>query len=264
MSSNVYQDSPSFGGFGGRITWGVQRIILIMTGVFVAQLIVEVFLGQTPAALGMGAAPGGIITEWLAFDTGAAWRVWTPFTYMALHASLMHLFGNMLPLYFFGPEVERTLGTRNFIFFFMLCGGISVLSELAIAMGAGDRSVVGASGAAMGVLVGYAYLAPNTPVMLFPLPIPFTAKGLVIIFIVLNLLNALSLQGGRESWSTHLTGMAVGYLYMRFVPELRKFNWRPPNIIPFTKRRKAPKEDLEKVGEAVDNIFDFRDNDKKS
>ena len=263
MSSYAYQDPPPIGAFGGRITWGVQRMILLFTAVFVGQLLVEVVLPNDPRALGFGAAPGGVIMNWLAFDTANVWRVWTPFTYMALHAGLSHLFFNMLPLYFFGPEVERTLGTRNFVYFFILCGAIGVLSELLIAMGAGDRSVVGASGAVMGVLVAYAYLAPNAPIVLFPIPIPFTAKGLVIVFIVINLLSALSMGGSQASWSTHLAGMAVGYLYMRFVPQLRKLNWKTPNIVPFRKRRKAPKEDLEKIGEAVDNIFDFGDKDKK-
>lgn len=262
MSSNVYQDRIPLN-FGGRITWGVQRIILITTAAFCLQLIVNAFIGDTPFSLVGGAPPGGLAARWLAFDTAAVWRVWTPFTYMALHASLMHLFGNMLPLFFFGPEVERTLGTRQFVYFYLLCGAIGVLSELLIAIPVGDRVVVGASGAAMGVLVAYAYLAPNTPVTLFPIPIPFTARGLVILFIVISLLSALNLRGVGVSWSTHLTGMAVGYLYMRFAPEIRRIDWRTPNIIPFRRRKKAKKEDLEKVGEAIDNIFDFGDNDKR-
>jgi len=72
---------------------------------------------------------------------------------MYLHNGLLHLFMNMLWLFFFGPEVEHTLGTRQFVRFYILCGMLGVLFTF-IPMRLFDEnvSVAGASGARHGRL----------------------------------------------------------------------------------------------------------------
>ena len=39
------------------------------------------------------------------------WKLWQPVTYLLVHGNLLHLLGNMLGLFFFGPETEDTIGT---------------------------------------------------------------------------------------------------------------------------------------------------------
>lgn len=43
-------------------------------------------------------------------------------TYMFLHGGFGHLFGNMIALFFFGPWLERTWGSKRFLIFYMVCG----------------------------------------------------------------------------------------------------------------------------------------------
>ncbi|HSY60272.1 MAG TPA: rhomboid family intramembrane serine protease, partial [Cytophaga sp.] len=50
-------------------------------------------------------------------------------TYMFMHAGFMHIFGNMLGLYFFGPLLEYFLGYKKFLTLYFVCGiGAGLLS----------------------------------------------------------------------------------------------------------------------------------------
>ena len=44
------------------------------------------------------------------------------FTYMFIHGSFWHLFGNMLALFIFGPWLERVWGSRRFLAFYLITG----------------------------------------------------------------------------------------------------------------------------------------------
>ncbi|OJJ16359.1 hypothetical protein BKI52_34275 [marine bacterium AO1-C] len=49
-------------------------------------------------------------------------RPWQLLTHMFLHGGPMHLLGNMMGLFFFGPWLERSWGARNFFIFYIACG----------------------------------------------------------------------------------------------------------------------------------------------
>ena len=121
-----------------------------------------------------------------------------------------------------------------------------------------NAPIIGASGAVLGVLIAFAILDPERHVFLFPLPIPINARALVIIVIVLNIVTAVG-GGSNTSVSTHLGGMAAGYAYMKLIPKLNA--WR-------NDRRKPPtqgpsKNDLDKLGEEIDNILQFKNQDRR-
>jgi len=252
-----------------RITFAVQWLILANVAVLAVQLLADVLLGHVNPHFGViETPPGGVLTTWLAFqpDLLLGGQVWRVGTYMFLHDGLWHLFINMLFLFFFGPDVERILSTRQFFWFYAICGGVGVLASFLVGpitlaltavrpgafQAAGIPSVVGASGAIMGVLVAYAYIDPDRQVLMLPLPFPITAKALVFILIALNILSAFG--SGRTSVATHLGGMAVGYLYMRLAPVIRAWlNSRNP------RKQKKKKSDMDSVGEAVDNILKFHE-----
>ncbi len=49
-------------------------------------------------------------------------------THLFVHGGFMHLFSNMLSLFFFGPLLESYFGTKRFLIFYLVCGfGASVL-----------------------------------------------------------------------------------------------------------------------------------------
>src|ERR687898_2713948 len=89
-----------------------------------------------------------VLADALAFSPADALRhPWTFFTYMFVHAGLLHLLGNMLMLFVFGTAVESRMGSRTFILYYLLCGlGAAVFS---LGLGLSGISVspfVGASG----------------------------------------------------------------------------------------------------------------------
>ncbi|HOT50527.1 MAG TPA: rhomboid family intramembrane serine protease [Candidatus Hydrogenedentes bacterium] len=260
---NTFYYERRYEGFGetdNRITWAVQRLILFNIAVFSAQLVLDIPFGLPLLAGGGSAPPGGAITEFFAFQPGAFYmgKIWKALTYFSLHNGLLHLFLNMLWLYFFGPEVERALGSRQFILFYVLCGALGVLgSFVPVVMGGVDVSITGASGAAMGVMVAFAVLSPERQFFFFPLPIPINARTLVYIIIAMNVVSAL--QDGGTSVATHFGGMAVGYAYMQLAP--RFISWRRSQWLERGRPRNTA-DPLDKIGEAVDNIFRFDDKRK--
>ncbi len=228
--------------------------------VFAAQLVLEVPFGLDVRGTVGADIPGGFLTRWLAFQPLGFLRgqVWKPLTYMFLHADLTHLFMNMLWLFFFGTAVERALGTRQFIRFYLICGGLGVLATFVRTLtGAGlSISVVGASGAVMGVLVAFAMVDPERRFFLFPLPIPINARALVLIVVVMNVFSALRPDGHR-SVATHFGGMLAGYAYMKLVPM-----WTRARAARSRRRNAAPEKDEDALKEAVDNIFRLEDRDQ--
>ncbi|NLN93783.1 MAG: rhomboid family intramembrane serine protease [Candidatus Hydrogenedens sp.] len=203
-----------------RITWAVQMLILLNTAIFALQLLafpVEQWLGNPwfQLDLWLGFQPASFLQGW----------IWTPFTYQFLHGGLLHLFMNMLWLFIFGPDVERLLGSRQFLIFYVACGALGVLATLLpyLAGKPVNPLIIGASGSALGVIVAFAMIDPQRQFFLFPLPVPVTAVWLVILVVIFNLLTLRSGQGGI-SVATHFGGMLAGGVLMKLIP--RYHSWR--------------------------------------
>ncbi len=251
---NTYTE-PQYAFNRARLTWGVQRLIFINIIVFAVQLLVDIPFGDPVLVYGGFAPPGGFISRLLAFQPGLLFygMLWKPFTYQFLHGGLMHLFMNMLWLFFFGPDVERMLGTRQFLRFYVVSGAVAVLATLLPWVAFGHQvSVTGASGAVMAVLVAFVMINPDRQFFLFPLPFPINARALMLIVIVMNIFAALS-RGGTTSVATHFGGMAVGFLYMRYMPRARRW------MIEQRRKKYAGEDDVDSLREMVDNIFKFDD-----
>lgn len=263
MSSNYFQEERRFTfGFGG-ITYGVQFLILLNVAVFCTQLILDVPFGRFA-----GAPPGGRLLDWVHFSAGEVlqFQIWGMFTYMFIHSGLSHLFWNMFTLFIAGPEVERTLGTRQFLRFYVFCGVVGALANFVpmFLLGGGSIPVIGASGAALGVLVAFAVIDPDRQFFLFPIPFPITARGVVIIIVALNIGSALTGGGGPVAVTTHLGGMAAGYVYMKLRPRFARWQLqRRINRRENSREAGPPTEDEEKLAKAIDNIFKFQDRDRK-
>jgi len=187
----AYRDSISFG-FG--LTPWVKRLIIANVAVFLL-----LFL-----------AP--FLVPWLEFSPARVLtRPWTPLTYMFVHAGFMHLFFNMLGLFFFGPPLEARWGSREFLKYYLICGlGGAALSFVFGMYG----SVVGASAAVFGIMLAFAMNWPNAPIYIWGI-FPVPAKWLVAILAAMALLSAMS--GARDGVAhlAHLGGFAAGFLYLR-------------------------------------------------
>lgn len=160
--------------------------------------------------------------------------VYTVFTYMFVHANFWHIFWNMLGLFFFGPRLETQLGGRSFLSLYLLSGLGGAIFSFIFAF---NVSVVGASGAVFGVLLGFAYFWPREPIYIWGI-LPIESRWLVIGLTVVSLWSGVAGAGGNTAHFAHLGGFAGGYAYLRWRKRKYFKQWRP---IP------TPKSQLEKA-----------------
>lgn len=250
------QQNIRFGAGGEGITHAVQRLILVNAMVFAGQLLLHIPLGTHP--MYVTASP---IYQGLAFSPQALLHgfIWTPFTYLFLHSGLMHMLNNMIGLLIFGPTVERVLGTRQFYTFYFVCGVLGVLlGNLPVWALSLDLApiTIGASGATLGVLVGSAILEPNRRIVLFPIPIPITTRGIVMFVVAMDLLRLVEGHSG-VAVLTHFGGMAVAYAYMKARPKWTKHRLQRKEQQLKSKQKTVAKQE-KNMADAVDNIFDFK------
>lgn len=186
---------------GIGITPAVQWLIVLNAIVYFVQFTSPVGTGDIAQWLGL--SPSEFPAQW-----------WTVGTYMFVHAGLAHLAVNMIMLWMFGPRVERAFGSRNFTYFYLWCGlGGGVFYLLFVQHG----SVVGASGAVVGVILAYALKWPDDEVYLLSL-IPMRAMWLAVGMIAWNVGMALAdmtgLSSGTTAWMAHVGGLAFAWLYL--------------------------------------------------
>jgi membrane associated rhomboid family serine protease len=147
-------------------------------------------------------------------------------SYQFLHATPKHIIMNMIVLFFLGPTLERHWGSRRFIVFYLSCGVVAGLTFLSlVAFGVvGAGSLVGASGAILGVLVACAILFPQVVLFLVIVPMPIRVFAVVITLLyVLNVVTGGDNAGGDVA---HLGGMAAGAAYVLLLPRLEKLKLR--------------------------------------
>ncbi len=161
---------------------------------------------------------------WLSPAQWADWfpllPVWQLVTHGFMHSAQdpSHVLWNMVQLYFFGTMLEGMIGSRRFLITYMLCmfagGLLHVFVELATGA---PNPALGASGAALGIVVAAATMRPRSSVLLIFIPVMLwvLAAGIV----ALNFINAVSelvnqTSSGVAYW-VHLGGAAYGFLCVR-------------------------------------------------
>jgi hypothetical protein len=150
------------------------------------------------------------------------------FSSMFMHASWLHILGNMLFLWIFGNNVEDTMGRLRFLVFYIAGGFAAALAQTWVTLHyAGDTAAsipnVGASGAIAAVLGAYLVLLPRARVVtlvfgFLPLPIPaFLVLG---VWFGVQLLQAnFSIThpdaGGGVAFAAHVGGFLFGVLAVK-------------------------------------------------
>jgi rhomboid family protein len=149
-------------------------------------------------------------------------------TGMFLHASWVHVLGNMLFLWIFGNNVEDVMGRTRFLVFYLAAGYAAALAQAAVTLrfsGAIAASIptVGASGAIAGVLGAYFVLLPHARVvtLLFGfLPVPISATIFLGFWFLFQLWQGgFSLTrpdaGGGVAFAAHVGGFLFGVLAVK-------------------------------------------------
>ena len=152
----------------------------------------------------------------------------TIFTGMFMHASIIHLGGNMLFLWIFGNNVEDAMGRIKYLLFY-LAGGVAALAlQVAISPNA-IVPTLGASGAIAAVLGGYIVLYPRARVLTLVFIIFFVTVIELPAWVLLAVWFAIQAAygaanittpaggGGGVAYFAHIGGFIFGVLAIRML-----------------------------------------------
>jgi membrane associated rhomboid family serine protease len=149
-------------------------------------------------------------------------------TSMFLHASWLHIIGNMWVLWIFGDNIEDYLGHFSYLLFYFVSGFAAMFTHIVLNAGS-NVPALGASGAIAGVMGGYFVLYPKARVMTWFPPIFFFHLPAWLVlgywFVLQFLMGAATSisetgqnAGGVAVWA-HVGGFIAGIVLIKLLPE---------------------------------------------
>ncbi len=133
---------------------------------------------------------------------------------MFMHASWLHIAGNMLYLWIFGDNIEDRIGHAKFFVFYLVCGLAASAAEILFQPNSVIPSL-GASGAIAGVLGAYLILFPRRQIrvlvarQIVNMP-AFMVLGLWIVLQVVSQVGVAGAQTGGVAYVAHIGGFIAG------------------------------------------------------
>lgn len=149
------------------------------------------------------------------------YRFWTPFSYMFMHAGVLHILFNMLWLYWMGQIFEEYLGDKRTVGLYLMGGlagalfyllAFNLLPAFTSVNAAAESTIVGASASVMAIVVATATLLPNYTISLILFG-PVKLKWLVLVILVIDFLGIMGGNAGGEI--AHLGGALMGFIYIK-------------------------------------------------
>jgi membrane associated rhomboid family serine protease len=187
-------------------------VVFVLIGLNILVFLMEQLFGQR------------FLTPYLAMIPAAVLRgrVWTFVTYMFFHSGFSHIFFNMFALFVFGVQVERSIGSREFLLYYFVTGILAGVFSFGAYLFAGYFfspyyfiiSLMGASGAIFAVQLAYAVFFPQSIIYIWGI-LPLRAPVMVLGFTALELVMMITGMGGNVAHVTHLAGFGFGWLYFR-------------------------------------------------
>jgi membrane associated rhomboid family serine protease len=161
--------------------------------------------------------------------SGYAWI--TLLTAMFMHGSWLHILGNMVFLWAFGPEIEDAMGPMRYLLFYLIGGVVAMIAQVA-----GDpRSTIpciGASGAIAAVMGAFIVMFPRDRIRSLLIILVFVsitripAALLIGVWFLIQLLDAGSVahvQTGGVAYLAHVGGFLFGVVTARLWVRPRAF-----------------------------------------
>jgi len=116
-------------------------------------------------------------------------------TSMFLHGGWMHVLGNMWILWIFGDNVEDLLGHGKYLLFYLLCGVVAALAQVAVNPNS-PIPTVGASGAIAGIMGAYMIRFPHSRILTLLLIVFFFTTVEIPAWIILIFWFAMNFFSG--------------------------------------------------------------------
>jgi len=148
----------------------------------------------------------------------------TLLTAMFMHASWLHIIGNMVFLWAFGPEVEDAMRRPRYLIFYLLSGLVASLAQIVLMPGSKVPNL-GASGAIAGVMGAFLVTYPHDQIRTLLLlgwfvRVTFVSATLLIGFwFIIQLFNQFGVvadvQAGGVAYAAHVGGFIFGAVTAR-------------------------------------------------
>ena len=181
-----------------------NNVVLWIIGINVVLYALMYFLGFRSLIYYLSMIPALVVRGWL----------WTLVTYMFVHGGITHILFNMLALFIFGVHVERHMGSREFLLFYVVTGTLAGIFSFVAYFLTGSYTIVlmGASGAVFAVNLAYAVFYPDSIIYLWGI-LPLRAPVMVLGFTALELVSSIFRTNSGIAHLTHLAGFGFSWLY---------------------------------------------------
>lgn len=216
----------------------IKTLCIICIAVFLLQTLSGLFFHEQGYVFWLkyfGLSPAGLLTG----------HIWQLFTYIFLHAGILHILFNLLYLAMFGADLEHMWGAKRFYTYFFVCGVGAGIVDTVVRLILDPHMqhmatvpTIGASGAIYGVLLAAAITMPHRQVWLFPLPVTISMRIFVAVMGAIEFFSTIGSTGDGVSHVCHLGGMLAGFIYLRRGTHLYSFR----NYFSDWKRRRLRKK----------------------
>jgi membrane associated rhomboid family serine protease len=171
------------------------------------------------------------VTQWSVIPAHivAGRHLITILTSQFMHAGWMHIIGNMVFLWAFGPEIEDTMGRLRYLVFYLLSGLAASLAQTAI-MPHSTVPNLGASGAIAGVMGAFLITYPTDEIRALLIfgwfaRITFIPAALLIgLWFIIQFFSQVGAvadaQSGGVAYSAHVGGFIFGVITARMFEHL--------------------------------------------
>lgn len=193
----------------------LMRLIYINVGIFVVIKVISLFLILFNINTAM-------VVTYLQLPSNLMMLIkqpWSVVTYMFLHADIMHIFFNMISLYWFGRIAMERISQKQLVALYILGGLAGAALYIAaynlfpyFSIAVHNSYLLGASGAVVAICVAAATLQPNYPIRLMfigEVKLVWLAVGMVAI----SLFGITGSNAGGEF--AHIGGAILGYFYAK-------------------------------------------------
>lgn len=205
----------------------VGQLLVINISVFLALVIFQFILTISGFPPDESSSIFHSVVSWIAVPmhfNELLYKPWTFFTYMFVHYSLWHIFGNMLMLFVFGNIFQEYASSKRVFAVYMYGALIGALLALityqfipTFKLHAPADFMVGASAGVMAIVLAAATLVPDYVLHLLLIG-PVRLKYIALFVVVLDMIGVTYFDnaGGHLS---HLGGALFGYV---FVAQMKK------------------------------------------
>lgn len=206
----------------GVIVFAVVKKWMMVYGLIIANFVVFVVTLIFENQIVYGFSGGSFVYAGLGFRSiyltpELSPQLYTLFTCMFIHGGFVHIFGNMLVLFFVGVPFEERVGWKKFLLIYLLTGFIGALTHSVLNPGS-VIPLVGASGAIFGIMGAFAFSYPYDEVVM-PIPAGFfmILRRIKVVYAVLIFAafeTFIVFMGVQDSTAhfAHLGGLLGGFI----------------------------------------------------